>query len=163
MEERYRNLTASTSGAAAASSAGSSSSKPSVPHGQPADAAVVPEKSKQLPGASALAEGGASPSGLNPGRCSCNRLAMYVLDISRALSEEHEVEWLPFRSNASLAAPEETILYTLVAGRSGRDLVSFHLKDYVEVWILTVSRVVYMYYLIGCSKFWFKKNYSQSW
>ena len=125
MEERYRNLTASTSGASAAASAGSSASKPSKPHGPPVDPAPLSEKSKQLPGVAALAEGGTSPSGLNPGRCSCNRLAMYVLDISRALSEEHEVEWLPFRSNASLAAPEETILYTLVAGRSGKDSVSF--------------------------------------
>ena len=48
---------------------------------------------------------------------------MYVLDISKALSEEHTVEWLPFRSNASLTAPEETILYTLVSGRS--ELIMF--------------------------------------
>lgn len=126
MEERYRNLTASTSGTSAAASTGSSASKPSMSHGPPADAAAVPEKSKQLPGVAATAEGGVSSSGLNPGRCSCNRLAMYVLDISRALSEEHVVEWLPFRSNSSLAAPEETILYTLVAGRSGRYLISLH-------------------------------------
>jgi hypothetical protein len=37
--------------------------------------------------------------------------------------DEHEVEWQQFRSNASLAAPEETILYTLVSGRS--ELIMF--------------------------------------
>jgi len=31
-------------------------------------------------------------------KCSCSRLAMYVLDIGRATNDEPVVEWLPFRS-----------------------------------------------------------------
>ena len=50
--------------------------------------------------------------------CSCHRLSTFVLDISEAVSA-HVVTWLPVKSNAGLAvAPEETILYSLVRGRS---------------------------------------------
>ena len=59
---------------------------------------------------------------VNLGNCPCRRLAMFVLDISRAVSHK-EVEWLEFQSNASLQAPEETILYSLVAGRA--ELIMF--------------------------------------
>ena len=47
---------------------------------------------------------------------------MFVLDLSRAVSHR-VVSWLDLRSNASLSAPEETILYTLVRGRA--ELVLF--------------------------------------
>ena len=115
MEERYRNLTA------AQSSVGSNASKPAQQkhkQGTAAVPAVVPEKPKQSSAAVLV-----SPDAPPETKCACHRLAMYVLDISRAISDEPEVEWLPFRSNASLAAPEETILYTLVSGRS--ELIMF--------------------------------------
>jgi hypothetical protein len=47
---------------------------------------------------------------------------MFVLDISEAMSS-NVVTWLPVKSNASLSAPEETILYSLVRGRG--ELVMF--------------------------------------
>ena len=110
IEERYKNL---TSGQAAANShQGGAAALPGA-------AGVRPEKQK-LSAAQAVEPVAAT---LNPSKCSCHRLAMYVLDISRAMSDDHEVEWMPFRSNASLAAPEETILYTLVSGRS--ELIMF--------------------------------------
>lgn len=55
-------------------------------------------------------------------KCSCHRLAVYVLDISRAISC-HEVEWMAFKSNTPPEAPEETILYSLVEGRG--ELIMF--------------------------------------
>lgn len=110
MEERYRNL---------------SSSQAAAPGQQlpPTAANKSPQPRVELPAEAEKVKPGQTTAGLNPGRCSCHRLAMYVLDISRAMSDEHLVEWLPFRSNASLSAPEETILYTLVAGRS--ELIMF--------------------------------------
>ena len=55
--------------------------------------------------------------------CTCHRLSTMVLDISQAVSD-HVVTWLPVRPGADLRqAPEETILYTLVRGRS--ELVLF--------------------------------------
>lgn len=49
--------------------------------------------------------------------CVCQRLSMYVLDISQVL-ETQVVTWMDVRSNASLEAPDETILYSLTLGRS---------------------------------------------
>jgi hypothetical protein len=109
IEERYKNMTA---GQAAANNHQGAAALQGA-------AAVRPEK-LQLAAAQA---GELATATLNPSKCSCHRLAMYVLDISRAMLDEHEVEWQQFRSNASLAAPEETILYTLVSGRS--ELIMF--------------------------------------
>jgi hypothetical protein len=104
MEERYRSLTAGHAakqqqqpGAAGSAGPPAEAAKPRVP---------------------AAAEEPAPEDASVSGKCACHRLAMHVLDISRAASADHVVEWLPFKSNASLAAPEETILYTLVYGRS---------------------------------------------
>ncbi len=56
------------------------------------------------------------PPAVSISRCPCNRLSMFVIDISEAVSG-HVVTWLPVKSNASLSAPEETILYSLAKGR----------------------------------------------
>ena len=58
-----------------------------------------------------------SNSGKNGSNCICQRLSMFVLDISQAL-ESQVVSWMDVRSNASLEAPDETILYSLTLGRS---------------------------------------------
>lgn len=55
-------------------------------------------------------------------KCLCHRLSMYVLDLSQAI-DQHVVTWLQVKSNASLQAPEETILYSLTRGRS--ELIMF--------------------------------------
>lgn len=53
-----------------------------------------------------------------------NVLAMYVLDISHALDEKPYVTWLPLKNDGILThGPEETVLYTLVEGKS--ELVMF--------------------------------------
>lgn len=53
-----------------------------------------------------------------------NVLAMYVLDISHALDEQPYVTWLPLKNDGVPAnGPEETVLYTLVEGKS--ELVMF--------------------------------------
>ncbi|CAH1395811.1 unnamed protein product [Nezara viridula] len=43
------------------------------------------------------------------------KMAMFVLDISKILSPDHKVTWLPIKSVA-YGSPESTILYTLVKG-----------------------------------------------
>lgn len=49
---------------------------------------------------------------------------MYVLDISHALDEKPFVTWLPLRNDGiPTHGPEETVLYTLVEGKS--ELVMF--------------------------------------
>ena len=55
-------------------------------------------------------------------RCNCHRLAMYVLDIRKAISHA-EVEWVTFKANNPVAAPDESILYSLVEGRG--ELIMF--------------------------------------
>ena len=125
LEERYRSMSAGQA-ATAAAAAGPNRPPPQQPQGAAARPNVIPEKQKHpLPEAAAAAglpdDLAAGPSVKGP--CACHRLAMYVLDIGRAVGDEPEVEWLPFKSNASLAAPEETILYTLVSGRS--ELIMF--------------------------------------
>lgn len=55
-------------------------------------------------------------------QCGCHRLSMFVLDISKAISD-HYVEWLSFWSNNSLETPEMAILYSLVEGRG--ELIMF--------------------------------------
>ena len=53
-----------------------------------------------------------------------NLLSMYVLDISHALDEKPYVTWLPLKNDGmSSQGPEETVLYTLVEGRS--ELIMF--------------------------------------
>jgi hypothetical protein len=54
--------------------------------------------------------------------CACHRLSVHVLDISEAIDRQ-VVTWLDLKSNSSLDAPEETILYSLVCGRN--ELVLF--------------------------------------
>jgi len=56
--------------------------------------------------------------------CSCYRLSMHVLDIGRAVSD-NVVTWLDVASSVfgGASAPEETILYSLVRGRS--ELIMF--------------------------------------
>jgi len=66
-------------------------------------------------------------SASNPGNientsCACQRLTIHVLDISKAISD-NVVTWKDVRTNSSLNAPEETILYSLVKGKS--ELVMF--------------------------------------
>merc|ERR1712020_547428 len=58
----------------------------------------------------------------NNSTCACQRLTMHVLDISKAISD-HVVTWKDVRTNSSIDAPEETILYSLVKGKS--ELVMF--------------------------------------
>merc|ERR1712226_1479935 len=58
----------------------------------------------------------------NNSTCARQRLTIHVLDISKAISD-HVVTWKDVRANASLNAPEETILYSLVKGKS--ELVMF--------------------------------------
>lgn len=51
-------------------------------------------------------------------------LAMYVLDISHVLDEKPYVSWLPLKNDGVLSqGPEETVLYTLVQGKS--ELIMF--------------------------------------
>lgn len=50
------------------------------------------------------------------------KMAMFVLDISKALSPENKVVWLPMKSVAT-GSPESTILYTLVKGNG--ELIMF--------------------------------------
>jgi len=53
-----------------------------------------------------------------------NVLGMYVLDISHALDEKPYVTWLPLKNNGAFTqGPEETVLYSLVAGKS--ELIMF--------------------------------------
>lgn len=53
-----------------------------------------------------------------------NLLGIYVLDLSHALAEEAYVSWLPVKNDGSSGqGPEETILYTLVEGKS--ELIMF--------------------------------------
>ncbi|KAI4466204.1 f-box only protein 42 [Holotrichia oblita] len=53
-----------------------------------------------------------------------NVLGMYVLDISHALDEKPYVSWLPLKNDGILSqGPEETVLYTLVEGKS--ELIMF--------------------------------------
>ena len=47
---------------------------------------------------------------------------MYVLDISKAITAS-EVEWVAFKANNPIQAPEESILYSLVMGRG--ELIMF--------------------------------------
>ena len=54
--------------------------------------------------------------------CPCHKMSMFVLDISKAISD-NVVEWLQFFSNNSLETPEVAILYSLVAGRG--ELIMF--------------------------------------
>ena len=54
--------------------------------------------------------------------CPCHKMSMFVLDISKAISD-NSVEWLQFFSNNSLETPEVAILYSLVAGRG--ELIMF--------------------------------------
>ena len=49
-------------------------------------------------------------------------MATHLLDISHAVSD-HWVEWLPLPPHSALAAPQESILYSLVLGRT--ELVMF--------------------------------------
>jgi len=118
-------MTAGQSPAAAASSGSSKQPPQHQQQGGAARPAVATEKPKHSSPAAAAAALPDDPTagGSGKGPCACHRLAMYVLDISRAIADEPVVEWLPFKSNASLAAPEETILYTLVSGRS--ELIMF--------------------------------------
>ncbi|GJQ67255.1 hypothetical protein Trydic_g8160 [Trypoxylus dichotomus] len=53
-----------------------------------------------------------------------NVLGMYVLDISHALDDKPYVSWLPLKNDGVLSqGPEETVLYTLVEGKS--ELIMF--------------------------------------
>lgn len=54
-----------------------------------------------------------------------NLLGIYVLDISHALDEKPYVTWLPVKTDNMVVSdgPEETILYSLVEGKS--ELVMF--------------------------------------
>lgn len=53
-----------------------------------------------------------------------NVLGMYVLDISHALDPKPYVTWLPLKNNGAFCqGPEETVLYSLVAGKS--ELIMF--------------------------------------
>ena len=54
--------------------------------------------------------------------CACQRLSVHVLDISKAITD-NIVTWISLKSNSSLAAPEETILYTLTLGKG--ELIMF--------------------------------------
>ena len=57
---------------------------------------------------------------------------MYVLDMSHVL-EKNVVSWLDVRSNATLEAPDETILYSLTLGRSELILFGGIQKDVSSV------------------------------
>lgn len=50
-------------------------------------------------------------------------LGIYVLDLSHALDNEPYVTWLPVKNDVSVEGPEDTILYTLVQGKS--ELIMF--------------------------------------
>lgn len=51
-------------------------------------------------------------------------LGIYVLDLSHALDDAPYVTWLPVKNDGVLSeGPEETILYTLVEGKS--ELIMF--------------------------------------
>lgn len=53
-----------------------------------------------------------------------NMLGIYVLDISHALDEKPYVTWLPMKNTSIVSeGPEETILYSLVEGKS--ELIMF--------------------------------------
>lgn len=53
-----------------------------------------------------------------------NVLGIYVLDLSHALDKEPYVTWLPVKKDCVFTeGPEETILYTLVEGKS--ELIMF--------------------------------------
>lgn len=53
-----------------------------------------------------------------------NVLGMYVLDIAHSLDEKPYVTWLPLKNNGVFTqGPEETVLYSLVAGKS--ELIMF--------------------------------------
>lgn len=54
-----------------------------------------------------------------------NVLGIYVLDISHALDEKPYVTWLPIKNDGMMVSggPEETILYSLVEGKS--ELIMF--------------------------------------
>ena len=54
--------------------------------------------------------------------CTCHKMSMFVMDISRAISE-NQVEWLTFYSNNGLETPEVAILYSLSAARG--ELIMF--------------------------------------
>ncbi|KAF5300308.1 hypothetical protein FQA39_LY11165 [Lamprigera yunnana] len=68
-----------------------------------------------------ISESWAVPS---PKKQKRNVLGMYVLDISHALDPQPYVTWLPVKNNESFSqGPEETVLYSLVAGKS--ELIMF--------------------------------------
>lgn len=53
-----------------------------------------------------------------------NVLGIYVLDLSHVLDDEPYVTWLPVKNDGVLSeGPEETILYSLVEGKS--ELIMF--------------------------------------
>ncbi|XP_018332759.1 F-box only protein 42 [Agrilus planipennis] len=60
----------------------------------------------------------------SPKKQKINVLGMYVLDISHVTDENPSVTWLPVKNDGAFTqGPEETILYTLVAGKS--ELIMF--------------------------------------
>jgi len=54
--------------------------------------------------------------------CPRHRMTTFILDISTAISD-HYVMWLPVTASSSLTAPPESILYSLVQGRT--ELIMF--------------------------------------
>merc|ERR1712226_1810306 len=56
------------------------------------------------------------------GSCPHHRLTSHLLDISQAV-DSHWVEWLPLPHTSLPNAPQESILYTLVLGRT--ELIMF--------------------------------------
>lgn len=68
-----------------------------------------------------ISESWSTPS---PKKQKRNVLGMYVLDISHALDPQPYVTWLPLKNNGIFSeGPEETVLYSLVAGKS--ELIMF--------------------------------------
>lgn len=81
---------------------------------------------KQEPTAKAEAEKQEPPSKPSQEKqhkcCPCHKMSMFVLDISKAISD-NEVEWLQFYSNNTMETPQVAILYSLVQGRG--ELIMF--------------------------------------
>ena len=61
-------------------------------------------------------------SSSSPALCPHHRMTTYLLDISNCISD-HYVTWVSLPASSSLTAPQESILYSLVLGRT--ELVMF--------------------------------------
>ena len=63
-----------------------------------------------------------SDSGAAAAVCPHHRMTTHILDISRAITD-HVVTWIPVHPTLSTSAPQESILYSLVMGRT--ELIMF--------------------------------------